>query len=804
MSSIYPNGSANKPSKISLAGGCYVFTGGVLTLIGWFAGIPRLTDWNGEGISMLANTAIAAASAGAALILLYFGQRWAAGVAGSITGLVGVATLLQHLTGINLGIDTLILYPQWGDIATIAPGRMGPPAATSFTIAGAAIIILVFGTRSRRVVTAAGGIITGIAMLSVIGYLFGASTLYALPRFTAIAFQTATILLALGIGVVTAVPDSQLMKMLRDDSAAALLVRRSLPFIILLPIAVGWLRLHGQYLELYDTAFGVALHTIVEVMLLAGFIWWAGKAVRAHEQPLRESEARKTAMFDAALDCVISIDHEGTISEFNPAAERTFGYRRDDVLGLELASVIIPPSHRDAHRKGMAHYLNTGEGRVLNKRIELSALRADGTEFPIELTVTRIPVNGQPQFTAYLRDITERKRLENLQVKTTDELRRLAADLSEADRHKNEFLAMLAHELRNPLAPIRNALQIIKLSGTADATLVSASGMMERQVGQLVRLVDDLLDVSRISRGKIELRKQRIELASVVHHAVEAARTLIDAMEHEFTLTLPQQPIYLRADSARLAQVIGNLLNNACKFTDKGGRISLSVATDAGEVTIRVLDNGIGIDASQMPRIFDMFIQLDDSLERSVSGLGIGLTLVKNLVELHSGTVDVSSAGAGQGTEFMVRLPADTEPVPPPHVAMSGERKPSAAGRRILVVDDNFDSAESLSILLGYDGHDVRMAHDGPEAIESAAAFRPSVIFLDIGLPLLNGYEVAQRIREEPWGKDIVIIALTGWGQEEDRQRSRESGINIHIAKPVDPPELIKRLDEIFASEGAG
>jgi len=310
----------------------------------------------------------------------------------------------------------------------------------------------------------------------------------------------------------------------------------------------------------------------------------------------------------------------------------------------------------------------------------------------------------------------------------------------------------------------------------------------------MVRLVDDLLDVSRISRGKIELRKERIELVSAVNHAAEAIRPNCERMDHELTLVLPPNPIFLNADPTRLAQMLGNLLTNACKFTDKGGRIFLTVEREGVQAVIRVRDTGIGIAADQLTRIFDMFTQLDTSLERSVSGLGIGLTLVGNLVELHGGTVGAHSAGIGHGSEFTVRLPilVETLKLAPPKPTAT-EPAPTTA-RRILVVDDNQDSATTLAMLLKLSGHEVHTANDGLEAVEAAGTFRPHVVLLDIGLPNLNGYEVARQIREQPWGKDMVLVALTGWGQEESRQKSRDAGFNGHLTKPVDFPSLEKSI----------
>ena len=326
-----------------------------------------------------------------------------------------------------------------------------------------------------------------------------------------------------------------------------------------------------------------------------------------------------------------------------------------------------------------------------------------------------------------------------------------------------------------------------------DEGLPSASEMLERQVGHMARLVDDLLDMSRITRGKIELRKERVELAPIVDQAVEAVRSLYRNMNHELTVSLPTQPMHLDADPARLAQVVGNLLNNASKFTDKGGHVWLTIEQEGGQAVIRVKDNGIGIDAENLLRIFEMFAQVDTSLERSRDGLGIGLTLVKTLVEMHGGTVDVRSDGIGRGSEFTVRLPilSDTSI----RLSQPAVREPTpVVGRRILIVDDSEDGAESLAMLLQFSGHETHKAYDGVEAIEAAERLRPDAVLLDIGLPKLNGYEVCRRIRQEPWGKSLMLVALTGWGQEEDRHRSREVGFDAHLVKPVDHDVLLRLL----------
>lgn len=396
---------------------------------------------------------------------------------------------------------------------------------------------------------------------------------------------------------------------------------------------------------------------------------------------------------------------------------------------------------------------------------------------------------------AFLPDELDFLRTISHYVTAASERLRRIGQLHEADRRKDEFLATLAHELRGPLAPLRNMLEVIKQVQSADPHIIQARDTMDRQLGHLVQLVDDLLDVSRITRGKIELRRGRIELAPVVQQAVEAVRPLIDEAGHELNVALPSQPLYLDADPTRLAQVIGNLLTNACKYTESGGRIWLSIERQGSDAVISVKDTGIGIPPDKLATVFEMFSQIQSALERSQGGLGIGLTLVKRLVEMHGGTIEAASAGPGRGSEFKVRLPVLVDQPP----AAAAEPQPTAtavAKRRVLIVDDNRDSAMSLAMLLKHAGNTTHQAHDGLEAIAAAEQFRPDIMLLDIGLPSLNGYEACQRIREQPWGRKLVIVALTGWGHDEDRRRSRDAGFDHHLVKPVNYADLIKLLNE--------
>ncbi|MPZ43207.1 MAG: response regulator [Betaproteobacteria bacterium] len=350
-----------------------------------------------------------------------------------------------------------------------------------------------------------------------------------------------------------------------------------------------------------------------------------------------------------------------------------------------------------------------------------------------------------------------------------------------ADRRKDEFLATLAHELRNPLAPIRNAVQLLKLSAVDHPVVRTAQDIMDRQVDHMVHLIDDLLDVSRITRGKLALRRQPVELTRVVQQAVETSRPNI---RQQFTVSLPSDPIHLHGDAVRLSQVLANLLNNAAKYTEPDGRIALTAALEGDEVCIRISDSGIGIDPEQLPNLFQMFSQARPALARSEGGLGIGLSLARSLVEMHGGTITAHSAGLGKGSELSVRLPVVHAPSATAH-APEPSRPDSVAMRRVLVVDDVQDSVQSLAALLRLDGNEVEMAADGIEALEKTRNFRPDLIILDLGLPRMNGYDVCRTIRQQDWGKDIFIVALTGWGQDSDRARTLAAGFNAHLVKPV-------------------
>ena len=1039
---------ASDPMGLSraLLGG-YAIACGLITLVGWTTGVDGLRDWIDSGVTMKANPAVCAVGAGSALILsLQMARSGAARLLvialGLLTALIGGLTLTQHLTGWDFGIDTLLFHEPPGMKATFSPGRMGVPPSLSFLLIGAALMLLPGEPRWRSVAAALGVAVAAIASLSIVGHVYGAEQTYTL-RLTGIALQAATIIFALGIGLVVSVPERGVMQRLLEDSSAGVLMRYVLPIIIVLPVALGGLRVIAQERGWVDTALGTAIMTIIEIGLLSALLLWTARAVRVRERLLRESEAGKSGAFDAALDCIVSITHDGKITEFNRAAERTFGYRREDVLGRELAPLLIPPADRQLHRQGLARYLETGEGPMLDRRVELTALRADGMEFPIELSISRVPTGSPPMFTAFLRDISARKRAEaqlrsihetffalvehapfgiytvdsafrivqvnsgarpffaNVQpligrefvkalhiiwpeavaqeiiaafrrtletgapyfspglteqrhdvdtvqsyewelhrVKLPDgqfgvvcyffdstqlqqakqglresalryrslfeaaqdgivildadtgkiidanafiaeligrdradllgkqlheigmfnnrdesqqtlgELQRVkylryenlplrkqsgeeievevvanvyheeqrlvaqcnirdisermamqkriaeqAGQLADESRRKDEFLAMLGHELRNPLAPIMNAAELLSLQKNQDPVQQQICSIIERQTGQMAHLIDDLLEVSRITTGRILLHEEPVDVKGIVEYAVETVQPLIKQRRHTLSTSLPPQAIWLSADVTRLEQVLVNLLNNAAKYTEEGGHIWLAVEREGDTALVRVKDTGVGIAPQLLPHIFELFRQADRSLDRSQGGLGIGLSLVQQLVALHRGTVSVTSV-LGEGSEFIVRLPViETSEAQPSSPAQEAADQTGSA-LRVLVVDDNTSSADTMAMLVQQLGHEVRTVYDGPTTLAIAIAYRPNVVLLDIGLPGMNGYELATLIRQEPDLRNVILVAVTGYGQDGDRQRAQTAGFDHYLVKPAD----FTQVEQILAA----
>ncbi len=479
------------------------------------------------------------------------------------------------------------------------------------------------------------------------------------------------------------------------------------------------------------------------------------------------------AIIEAMQQGAVTMSGDGTVLYCNRCFAEMVKSPHEKVIGAAVAD-FIPVSQRSTFSAMLRH------GRSQSIQDEFQFQAADGTLSAVYVALTPLP--DAVSISMVVTDLTEQKKHQHLQ---------------EANRKKDEFLAMLAHELRNPLAPIRNALHIVQMRGQERRTPVrQAWEMIERQVESLVRLVDDLLDVSRISRGKINLIKQMVDMATIVAHAVESSRPLIDARMHDLQVTLPNGPIPVNADVTRMAQVLLNLLNNAAKYTPERGRIYLDVEKTPSEVTIRVRDNGVGIPADLLPRMFDLFTQAERTLDRAEGGLGIGLTLVRRLTELHEGAVEAHSEGPGRGSEFVVRLPLLRATLPTVSATKSNDHNQinSCSRRRILVVDDNRDAAESLALLLRLVGHEVRTVYDGPQALVVAEGYQPGLVLLDIGLPGMNGYEVARQMQSASWSSHTKLVALTGYGGEDDRRRAQAAGFAHHMVKPVDLDALHRLL----------
>ena len=497
---------------------------------------------------------------------------------------------------------------------------------------------------------------------------------------------------------------------------------------------------------------------------------------RAGEEALRASEKQFASIFRQTTGGIVQTDLGGRFVLVNDRFCQLTGRSREELLGMRMQDITHPEDLPVSLEKFHALIAGKLPSFVVEKRYQ----RPDGSMFWAQSDVAAIcDAQGRVRsVTAAITDITERHLLEESLVAR-------AGELARADRSKDEFLAMLAHELRNPLAPLRNATEILRTPGASAETTELAVGILSRQIENMSEMIDDLLDVSRITEGKIELRPQVVALADVLNAAASLARPGIEARGQELTITLPAEPVFLHADATRLDQVFGNLLNTACKYSGSGCHISLTAerGDEPSQVIVRVRDDGIGIAPEMLPRIFDLFVQATRSLDRAHGGLGIGLTLVQRLVKLHGGSVEARSAGIGHGSEFNVRLPiltATATPTPPPAAPARD------IARRILIVDDNQDSARSMATLQGLRGHATRTAFTGPDAVAAAAEFSPDVVLLDIGLPGMDGYEVARQLRAMPALAGAFLVAMSGYGSAEDRARARLAGFDEYLVKPAD------------------
>ena len=509
---------------------------------------------------------------------------------------------------------------------------------------------------------------------------------------------------------------------------------------------------------------------------------------RQYEQRDRlQAQALLAAIVESSDDAIVSKKLDGTILSWNSGAERLFGYTADEAVGQSIRLII--PEDRIDEEMMILDRLRRGE-RI--EHYETVRRAKSGKLLDISLTVSPIrdSTNRVIAASKVARDISQRREVEKA--------------LRDADRRKDEFLATLAHELRNPLAPIRNSLHILRVTGPSEPALDRVRDILDRQVNHMVRLVDDLLEVSRITRGKIELRKEHIELAAVIGSAVETSKPLIETGGHELAISIPPQGVILDADPVRLAQVFSNLLNNAAKYSEPGGKIWLTAETTGNKVVVRVRDAGIGIAPEMLPRVFEMFAQIESSLDRAQGGLGIGLTLVRSLLHLHDGTVEARSEGLGKGSEFIVTLPVIPLERSFRTTPRSGEYAVPLAAQRVLIVDDNRDAADSLGMMLKMMGAVVHVEYDSYAALAALGKFKPNVALIDLSMDGMDGYEFARRIRGIADYKRMALIALSGWGQDDDRRRSRDAGFDFHLIKPPDVDALQALMASLSGGRAAG
>ena len=690
----------------ALAG--YALVGGAISFLGWALDIPRMTDWDTDGISIQPNAAVLMTMSGAALILLQLRQYRTVLALGMLVALTGGLMLLQHALGVDLGFNHQLTFGrEWGQAGTVTRGRVGPPASMCFTLLGAALVLLGGShaqpgqSAARRFVPLLGLAATVIALFSLIGYLSGAEDFYALPWLTAIALPTTTMLIALGVGLIASVPERQPMRLLVSSSGAGELARRIVPLTVLLPLLLGAAVTWGEAMRFYDSGTGRSLLLLGIVLLSTLSIWWGLRILERHEVSARDSAMLLADTLESIDDGFVRLDAQSRLVYLNRQAERLGGSERESMLRSawhEAFPTLAGQSAREAFERAFPD----------RTPVELESYDESAQRWYL--------IKAHPMrdggLAVLIQDITVRRRTEEA--------------LREAARRKDEFLATLAHELRNPLAPVRNAVKILHLKGPPVPELQWARDVIDRQVQHMTRLIDDLLDVSRLSRGKIRLQRERVDVAKVVHRAIEACRPLIEQHEHELSVLLPPYPLQVDGDFTRLVQVLSNLLDNAAKYSERGGRIVVTAERQADDAVVTVRDFGIGLAADMLPKVFEIFEQADGFSDKSQGGLGLGLTLVTRLVEMHGGRVEARSEGPGKGSEFVVRLPVLTEPASTARQTLrvqSGTAPMSS--HRVLIVDDNRDAADSLAMMMQMTGNDTRTAYDGAKPCTSPSSSGP-------------------------------------------------------------------------------
>ncbi|HKQ46761.1 MAG TPA: ATP-binding protein [Phycisphaerae bacterium] len=789
-----------RSSAIIVIAGGYALLGGAISFSGWALDIPRLTDWGNDGISIQPNTCVLLMLAGAAVVFYSQGRRRIVQALGALVAIGGGLTLLQYFIGVDLGFNHQLLFGRtWGQYTTLTPGRMGPPASSCFTLIGLALVFAGLGGRLRLIASGCGVAVLAIAMLSLIGYLYGADRLYTLPYLTAIALQTACMLASVGVALIASIPERGLAAVLARRDAGGVLARRLLPAVVLLPIALGCVRLAGQTAGLYDTAFGLAAMVLAMIGCFFGLLIWTSGALsrtdalrRDQEATLRESEERFRSLASIITDVPWVTDASGAFIDRQPAWEAYSGQSFEEYMGFGWAAAL----HKEDRPRVWETWRRACETRTLYESHGRLWHAASG-EYRY-FTVKALPLLDEQgavrEWVGSCTDVHERKCMEMERERLLDSERAARTEVERMARAKDDFLATVSHELRSPLNVISGWAQLLQQGDRAETTLAEASRAIVAAVRTQARIIDDLLDMNRIAAGKLRLEIAEVDLASVAAAALDCVRENAQAKNIRLESKGCAEAGPMRGDGVRLQQLITNLLSNAVKFTPEGGQVELAMERVESDVVIRVSDTGPGIKREFLPRVFDTFVQADSSVARRHGGLGLGLAIVKSITELHGGCVSVESAGEGKGATFKVRLPAcGVEAPTPDERLLPAMRDLDLTGVRVLVADDDPTAAELLRRFLGTPGADIKLVGSGAEVLAEARRFAPDILLCDISMPDMDGYELIRRLRGA--GSLVPAVAVTAFARPEDKARALEAGYDLHLSKPVSAQELMAVVD---------
>lgn len=738
------------------------------------------------------------------------GHLWpkAASLLGAFVALIGGLTSLQYFTGVNLGIDEL-LYPgtfpeDHANAFVSAPGRMSLNASLSLFFLGLALCGLDWTVRlgrSKKIFTAPVLAVTSAlpATFGLVGYISGTGNFTGLLKSTNILLHAALALLLLALGVLAIRGERQPVRRVLSQSAGGMLLRWMLPGSTASLFLLAWLIGRGQNSGLVASGEGRALMLFCGLLLFYTLIVSVSRAVDDQEakasrakSALREEEQRSQSILKTSLDGVLIMDESGRVVDWNLAAERIFGWRREHMLGRMLADYIIPERLRSAHAQGLKHYLETGSATLLGERLEMPALRSDGTEFPVELSINAVVDASPPLFVGFIRDITARQKAEQALLEAKEQAEK-------ASQAKDDFLAALSHELRTPLTPVLLSSSVMSKDTRLPEEVRHALGMIERHVSLEARLIDDLLDLTRISRGKLLLRSELCDVHALIHHAWDIIRTDAEDKKLQVTLLLQSPHSQLAGDSSRIQQVFWNLLKNAVKFTPAGGSITVTSQHQEGpgHLVVQIQDSGIGFEPGIADQLFLPFEQ--EKMEIQFGGLGLGLAIARAIVELHGGHISASSDGPGKGALFTVTLPCSSAPQEAATASTKKQESDNPVRHlyNILLVEDHEPTRNVLARLLSRAGHRVTAVGSVAEAVLAAEMGSGSldVLVSDVGLPDGSGMDLMQKLRS----RDILLrgIALSGYGMEEDQQRTRDAGFSRHLVKPVKFEQLQVALEEI-------